>query len=235
MKRTLAITIVALAGGFPPTPAFGELITFVYSGELTLVADRDGVLAGDLAVGQTTTFAGTYTFESTTPDARPGKPNDGVYQGAIADVTGYVSGSSGPLPFSGPLHAPDDTLANYILVSNDVFSFPSDNYSAFALVRFTETPLYFSIEVSDLSASAFEDDSLFVEPPSFESFDIATFGLKTDDDAQLFLSGQLHEFRLVPEPATVCLLGLTAVVAISRLRTRRRAGRRCRINTIGSM
>ena len=100
MKRGLVITMVGLAGGFPATLTFGEPITFVFSGELTLVSDRDGVLNGEVEVGAR--FGGTYTFESTTPDSRPDDPLRGLYEGAITDITGHVFGSSGPLLFLPP-------------------------------------------------------------------------------------------------------------------------------------
>jgi len=219
MKRTLAITIVALTAGLWPTLAFGELITFFYSGELTLEADRDGVLNGQLDIGETTTFAGTYTFESTTPDSRPDLPEFGLYGGAITDITGHVLGSSGPVLFSGPPDQVPDGPISYIVVGDNDFSGDSDHYTVFNIfVRLLDVALGFDLSLKDFSGTALDDDLLPLEPPSLELFDLADFLLMTQDDDQLRLRGDVHELRLVPEPATAWLLALAVTAAARRFR-----------------
>jgi len=217
MKRKLVITIVGLAGGFPATSTFGEPITFVFSGELTLVSDVDGVLNGEVEVGAR--FGGTYTFESTTPDTRPDDPEDGLYEKAITDITGHLFGSAGPLLFSGPPDELPEGLANFIRVGDNVGGFEADYYLAYSVIALLDIPVSFTLEVSDSSATVFQDDLLLLEPPSLELFDQSEFQLITEDD-RLFLLGEIDEFRLVPEPATAWLLGLAAAAA-SRFRARR--------------
>ena len=103
MKRRRFRPGLLLLAGFAALgarPAVGEPITFMFSGELTRVFDENGVLNGEVQVGAA--LDGTYTFESTTPDARANDPENGLYEGTISDMTGHVFGSAGPLLFSRP-------------------------------------------------------------------------------------------------------------------------------------
>jgi len=59
------------------------LITFAFEGDITSVTDRDGILGGQVQVGDT--FSGSYTFESTTPDSNP-HVRFGYYADAITSV-----------------------------------------------------------------------------------------------------------------------------------------------------
>ena len=95
----------ALVAGGPR--AVGELITWEFTGEVTHIWDLTDLLGGAVALGDP--FSGSFTFESTTPDADPADARIGLYEGAI----GALSGQFGELPVTGVFGG-----TNYIEVIN---------------------------------------------------------------------------------------------------------------------
>jgi hypothetical protein len=84
MNTTLRAFALALLVGLAVIPASAELITFEIGGTIGPVPSE---LAGAFAPGDPFTI--TYTFESTTPDAIPGK-KQGIYTGAITELSAQV-------------------------------------------------------------------------------------------------------------------------------------------------
>ena len=73
MMRCVLIRLTALTAGLLGMAPLGQAtpITFSFTGTVTqLVTDPEDPFGGTIGFG--TTFTGSYTFESTTPDAAPG-------------------------------------------------------------------------------------------------------------------------------------------------------------------
>ncbi|UCC28835.1 MAG: PEP-CTERM sorting domain-containing protein [Phycisphaerales bacterium] len=181
----------------------GHPATFEFAGEITYVADDDGLLGGAVAVGSP--FSGLYTFESTTPDSDLDEPRRGLY----ADTISFVSGEIAGIPFLGPL-APTDFV--------DVRDFPNtsfDHYLVYAEVELLSTALDFKLRLGDQSGTAFQSDSLPLVPPDLALFDSTRFAV-FDGSETIPLRVEGYVTWLVPEPGTVVLLAFATLIILRR-------------------
>ena len=205
-KNMLTIAVGALGFVVSAHPALGRLITFEFAGEVTYVQDDNALLPDGVGLGSS--FSGSYTFESTTPDSSPDRPTSGLYEGAIVAVAGEV----GHVVFAGPTGT-----HNSISVLNDFIPGGFDHYAADAYVDFLSKTLKFSVTFRDESGTVFLDDSLPLFPPPRESLGPVGFWLNASSE-EFSMRGEV--ISLVPEPGTVVLVGLGVLLARRRARTR---------------
>jgi len=197
MKRPiiLAALIGSLALGTGVRPAAGYPVTWEFAGDVRNVGDRDGVLPESVTVGAP--FSGSFTFESTTPDSEQDDPTHGIYEGALTSLSGIF----GDVPFaSNGLF--DVTVLNDTTLPDDSFIFVG---SAVFLNRIVNT----SFGLTDLNATIFSSDALPLVPPSLDRLDSIVFGLNSQEEG-IFIGGDVTS--LVPEPGTLCLLALGALM-----------------------
>jgi hypothetical protein len=220
--RQLATGVAALwlCAGFAASSAAAP-ITFDFTGSVTqTMFDPDDPFAGGIAFG--TTFAGSYTFESTTAD--------GI---AAAHSGAYAPPGGAPYQFAvtigGHTFSTPDFLS--IGVGNDVGA--TDHYAVLACsgsAACQESTL--ELFLLDLDATAFTSDALLVPAPLLGAFEIATFTFRgLIGGNQVEILGQLESLTCsagcdpvnvpVPEPGTLLLL--TPALAVLRYwRGRRR-------------
>ncbi|MFQ5590356.1 MAG: PEP-CTERM sorting domain-containing protein, partial [Phycisphaerae bacterium] len=192
--------------GIGASSATASLITWEFSGEVTFLRDETNLLGGAVELGDP--FSGSFTFESTTPDANPGDPRIGLYDGAIVALSGYVA----DVPFTGVFGS-----TNYIEVINPS-SIGPDGYFVRLDAELLAVPLDFGFQLVDGAGTVFGDDSMALSPLSLEDFEYHKFAIGDGSETiPLSLSGTVD--RLVPEPGTLVLL--TAGVLILGRRRRR--------------
>lgn len=205
--RCLALMVAGLALSGDAAVALGELITFEFAGEITSVQDDYGLLGGAVTIG--TPFSGLYTFESTTPDMWPYSLETGVYP-----ATMVVAGHVGEFQFSGITGT-----ADLIVIGNGSPLDPPDSYLTSWSVDFAGQPAGAGIELVDNTGIAFSRDSLPLSPPRLSRFDERTFGIGAGGEIpHLGLLGEITS--LTPEPGTLTLLALGALVLGRRRRMR---------------
>lgn len=206
VRQTLVGFIGGLTLAFAAERAVGYPVTWQFAGEITFVRDPDNLLAGAVTVGSP--FSGSYTFESTTPDSETGFSRLGEYDGALTGVSGHV----GSLRFVAPMDS-DSTIE----IQNDFRSSTLDVYFATTRIPFVNETLDFGILLVDGTGTAFSSDLLPPTPPDLDSFDVADF-LLVDLSEVIVLSMRGELTSLIPEPATLLLLGFGVIVAARKLR-----------------
>lgn len=179
-------------------------ITFSFNGVVSddPLLDPADPFGGSISAG--TAFSGTYTFESTTPDADP-SANGGSYSSAGGTLTANIGGNN--------LTASD--LLN-ISVGNDLAG--SDFYTVF--VQNTSGPDTFDISLTlqDTDGTVFTNAALLTNAPAFGAFELATFFLEGSFSGnQVQIQGNLTSLNCVDgcgpgtgtpvtEPGTLALL-----------------------------
>ncbi len=201
--RRIAWSIVGLLS--LSAAARGGPVTWEFAGVVTNVRDPGNLLGGAVTIGSP--FSGSYTFESTTPDAYPQLPDDGAYSGAVSDLHGSV----GALGFTLWTNSRAD-----IGVYNN---FPPgfDDYAVLGYVIFIGQFTQFGLGMRDSSGNAFQSDALPLDPPPLTLFDSTGFGspgFSFGDPLERFHVGGVLT-QLVPEPGTVTLL-LGSLLLVSR-------------------
>ncbi|MGB2985015.1 MAG: PEP-CTERM sorting domain-containing protein [Phycisphaerae bacterium] len=196
------IVLMALVGTARASP-----VTFEFAGEITSVLDDEDFLGGAVTVGSP--FSGSFTFESTTPDSYPGSPWSAAYPDAITAISGQIGG----IPFLGPVH-----FENIIGVLNDAPASGTDHYEVHGGVGFVSETLMFSLVLFDDTGRGLSNDLLPLSPPDIRLFDFARFAV-SDETIPLGLGGDITS--LTPDPGTLALLGLGALIVTRRRRTRR--------------
>ena len=206
MKLVLAC-VVALLGTVGAQQAHAAPVTFNFTGTVDFFfVDPFDPFGGAIDFG--TSFEGTYTFESTTPDAIP-SGNVGSYSnfGAPFGMDLVV----GP----GLLNVSANEFLN-IGVANDI-GFGEDFYTVLAQEGIPGGPDEFvSMEMflDDPTGTAFAGDDLPLVPPDLGLFPFASFFL----DGVQIIGGTAFQFQLqgtidtltvsVSEPATGALLAI---------------------------
>src|SRR5262245_22033261 len=206
-RRSIVAGFVA-AGVFSamPGPAVHAIpVTFQFAGVVTQdpLLDPNDPFAGSIAAG--TSFSGSYTFESTTPDADP-TPNAGSYTSSPGTLSVTIGGN----PFSAV------DLLNIGVIDN---SAGGDFYTVFA--RNTTGPGTFALSLSlqDIDGTALGSAALPTTAPAFGAFEVTDAfldGLFSSNQVQI--QGRLTSLVCVngcapgggtpvPEPPTVTLLG----------------------------
>jgi hypothetical protein len=204
-------------------PAMAAPVTFQFAGHLTAV-DPTITTATGFTVGHA--FAGTYTFESTTPD-HPAYIMDfhrGYYDGAVINVHAKIDAQL--------VIAPQPIVTSNIAVADNVQSnlgsYLVDQYHMGALVNTTGTGWRVGVVGFDLyngSSSTFDTDSLPTHPPSLASFATRqAFFLFFDGTTYKDAVGTLTSLTVVPIPTAALLFGtgFTALIGLGAQNWRRR-------------
>lgn len=210
-RKRLSVMIVALAFAAETGQTRASPITWEFAGEITRVSDPNDFFGGAVIVGSP--FSGSYTFESTTPDSDPDDARFGLYDNAITSISGEV----GNLTFLGPFRStnfpPGST--NFIWISND----PAlDDYLVRSGINLLGETVDLEMLLVDGTGAMFRSDSLPLLPPDLGSLDTAGFSIFFESEASGFsIAAPLTS--LVPEPGTLALIGLGALVLLKRRRT----------------
>jgi hypothetical protein len=197
-----ALALIAVAGA---STAHAAPVSFSFTG--TVTDDPFGV--------GLTSFVGSYTFESASPDAAPADSSTGSYI------------SSGPgfgitVDFDGGAATPSVVGSLNIGVAND-FAGPADQYTVTGLAGALELALF----LEDSSATAFNSDALPQVPPALADFAFRQFRW-FDTDTEIL--GRVDSLVCtagcsavpVPEPISALLLvaAMLAGLAVKRLTPR---------------
>ena len=191
-----------------PQQANALPITFEFSGTVTTV---NPALAGVFSVGQS--FSGSYTFESTAPDA-DGTAVFGTYENVSAFTFNYGGGA-----YVGSTAPGVGSQSGRITVGNDepAVLFP-DTYRvlAFEAIETVNGPDIGAFSVvaallfmGDPTGTAFGSDALPLTPPPLSGFTVSEFSLGFNNgQVDVAVLGTITSFNQVPEPATLALFGI---------------------------
>jgi len=206
----LALLLHVLVG-----PASGELIMIGLRGEVTYI-DQSAydLLEGHVELGDTLT--GTYTYDSQTPDSNP-----------LSGVGDYYQDSAPcgiRLEAGGIVFESDPDILDFLIELNDNHV-GQDNY---LLRSYNNLPLANGVEVDhiswqldDPSCTAISSDALPLGPPVLADWQYQTLMINLGFKGGAILRGEVTSVWLIPEPATVLLLGSGGLLV---LRKRRRGG-----------
>jgi hypothetical protein len=189
------------------------IIEINITAEITEVADPDGLLSGQLGVGSIIT--GSYTYDSSTLDSALG-PSIGRYLHYSPPYG--ISLSGGGFVFQTD---PDNVDFLVEIGNNSVAT--TDNY----LIRsWNNLPLYDNVEVGevwwqldDSTGTALSSDALPTTPPVLEDWDF-DWGIKIQGgipyESAFYIEAPVTSVELVPEPATLLLLGFGTLMLRKR-------------------
>jgi len=201
MLCTVAFVAGVLATGVSPAHAYP--VTFRFSGTIDGIGDPDGLLDGTIVVG--TPFAGSYTFESTMTDDLPGDAHHGLYTSPAPPMS-LMSVSVGDYDFIGPSHE--------VLVENsDKDSLLMRSYD-FASEGFAITNM--RVFFLDLEGTAMASDALPLAPPALAPFEVRDFSISGNAGGTPRFSFGGNVTVLTPEPASIALLAIAALVLLRR-------------------
>ena len=203
MMMRLCGTILVTTAFLITCAANAAPITFFYTGHLTQIASLDPDSPFPDAItdntSNPTTFSGSFTFNSFALDNIPGDPQSGSY----ASV-------GGPFHFTLALGGLNFDFGGVSIGVLNNYPFPvGDQYQVLYFVNPTDdnpTGIQLSVQLTDLTGTAFAGDSLPLRPPALSAFTFTNFFF-TDTIAgnQVEVAGVIDSLQ-VPEPATYALL-----------------------------
>jgi len=220
-------TMCALGLALAVCQAKAEPVLFQFSGEVTYgieVPEQGHPLSGAIVVG--TTFSGTYTIESTTPDSYPEFQEWGAYYGAIGDLNGAIHGELSDVGFQGPIFAEDlGGESNYVAV--DMLGWDSEwwghDFSAGVDVLGSPFRLHWGYNPWSWNSEYPRINAIPINPPPFEdlhffstSFSFTELEPVSGEPASF--RGRLTSLSVVPEPTTGMLLLAAAGLLLARRR-----------------
>jgi hypothetical protein len=223
-----ALLTVALLTGTLPRAARGEPITFAFRGTVTDVQAQQGAYGTPVVnwPGVGSVLAGTYTFESTAPNAAA-QPNQGLYYNP--DPTGPIVASLGDFRWFGPASAVS-------VFDNPVGGAQPDVYEVgdwIPSMEITSPPELagpfnrwnFSLRLEG-DGSFLGSTALPLTPPDLSRATVKRLtltgdnGLNTTPVPVVTFTATLDSLTVVPEPATLSVLCGAALIL---LRSRRKA------------
>ncbi len=221
------VTMCAVGLALAVCDAKAEPVLFQFSGEVERieVPEEGHALSGAIVVG--TTFSGTYTIESTTPDSSP-YPGLGDYYGAIDNLSGAIHGELGDVSFQGPVIV--DQLgqeSNYVEVHMLGWDSEWWGHSFRAGVDVLGSPfrLYWGYNPWSWNSEYPRINAIPINPPPFEdlhffstSFSYTELDPVSGEPASF--RGRLTSLHVVPEPTTGMLLLAAGGLLLARRRRR---------------
>ena len=196
-------------------PAQSELITVRFTGE---VENVDNVLAAHFAIGDTLT--GTYTYDTSAIDTEPDRSDFGRYR--------YYQGPSGISLETGGFQFRTDPgnvdflveiLNNYTGTED---SFYMNSYNNLPSDSFLGENILIGLGLHAFSGDPLSSDALPETAPVRDQWDSARFDI-TSRELCAGVGGNITSFELVPEPSSILLIGVGAlVVRLSTVGRRRR-------------
>jgi len=192
--------------------ASGELITIGLRAEVTYI-DQSAydLLEGHVQLGDTLT--GTYTYDSQTPDSNP-----------LSGVGDYYQDSAPcgiRLEAGGIVFESDPDILNFLIELNDNHV-GEDNY---LLRSYSNLPLPNGVEVDhiswqldDPSCTALSSDALPLGPPVLSDWQYQGLSIELGPKGGANIGAQVTCVWLIPEPATVLLLGCGSVLLLRKRR-----------------
>lgn len=189
---------------------FAQIITINITANVTEISDRYNLLLGQLNVGDT--ISGSYTYESTTQDSQPLNTSVGDYWHYSSPYGIYLSG--GGFTFQSN---PGNISFLVEIVNNHI-----NGGDGYLLGSYNNQPLYAGVSVdaiswqlNDLSEAAVSSDALPTISPLELSDWPDTWANLTISGSTIPMTGNFYDIRatvtsaeVVPEPATLLLLGL---------------------------
>jgi hypothetical protein len=227
-KRSVIILTAIIAGIFLCVPnCYGGLVVVRFTAELTGVRDDWGLLQGRINIGDTIT--GTYTYDTSIPDAYP-NPSAARYEyyappsGISVQAGGFVSRSN---PDNTYFFVEIEDDAHLVAGTRDTFSSASENNLPFGSDVFVDKIL---LDFEDYSGHALSNDALPTVAPILTDWPLAKIemgGYDPEHGRRLFtFEGNITSASLIPEPATLGVLGLGGVALLRNGRSVRGQRRR---------
>lgn len=215
MKIFAVYIVVAGVMVFFSAFAQAALIPIAITAEVTGVGDRLGVLEGNINAGDIIT--GVYIYDTLTPNLYS-SPDVGRYE--------HYSPPCGiTLTVGGFVFMTDPDNINFVVeIQNDILAIAWD-YDLYRLESANNLPLsnglsvdYFSLELVDLSASALSSAALPTTAPVLDHWytGYADIRISGSGRGSFGIDGHLTSAVLIPEPATLALLGLGGLALVRR-------------------
>lgn len=174
-----------------PVIARGNLVTFEFEAVSQAFVDNHGL---GWTIPNGTSVSGRVTFESTTPDDNPDRPDLGRYFDCIVASNMQI----------GEYATTDTGLDSFIAITTGFSN--DDTYQMIdRSLSFRGVAVSAGIVLIDSDATAFDDVLLPITPPPLDEFEGRLFSILADDDSFSAL-GTLTSLTLVPEPSTLLLL-----------------------------
>jgi hypothetical protein len=179
------------------------------------VDDRANLLGG--AINTDDIMTGSYLYDSDAPDRNP-SATLGAYR--YFEAPYGISLTTGPFTFRTDSTNPD------FLIGIDNYTYGSDTYS---FISYNNLPLPNGVEVEhifwqldDYAGTALSSDALLLGAPDLSDWSHPSELMITFGPQEISRIGaEVLSVQLVPEPATVLLLGLGGFVLVRITRKRR--------------
>jgi len=212
MKSRFLLTglaVLGVLGWVPEADAF--VVTYNFSGTVTIV---DPFLAAYFSVGDP--VSGSVSFESTTPDTQV-DPSIGYYSSAVSSFSVTVVHGT---PYTA------SAAFGHIVVENDLLPLPVvDTYfvtdAGTGTGPMLGTDFFFAgmqLSMEDTDATVYSSDALPPGAPPFGQFELDQSGLFFVDRQEV---PHFVGFDAVPEPGSMALFALGALVVLLGVRRKR--------------